>query len=237
MLNTLLESRSHRTRSKGTVLTSAIFHTAVILGAVYATASGVSAHDAPEPPVTIHWVAAPPSDPLTQPRRTPRTAPAKHIPSTRRLRVALNVPVSLPPIDANPPESPPIVVPSDFKPSPPSTAGAPKGPVTPTAAGIGAPAYDVSQVDSPVSMLGTFRPDYPAQLRSSGVEGDVIVQFVVNESGRVDRESIRILSASSELFAISVRNALGRMRFIPARLGNSVVAQLVQQKFVFRLDR
>ena len=86
-------------------------------------------------------------------------------------------------------------------------------------------------------MIGTFRPDYPAQLRSAGVEGEVIVQFVVNESGKVDRESIRIVSASNDLFAGSVTGALARMRFTPARIGTHAVAQLVQQTFVFRLDR
>jgi len=86
-------------------------------------------------------------------------------------------------------------------------------------------------------MLGTFRPDYPAALRSSGVEGQVVVQFVVTESGRVDRESVKVISASNDLFASSVASALGRMRFTPARIGAHAVSQLVQQLFVFRLDR
>jgi TonB family protein len=86
-------------------------------------------------------------------------------------------------------------------------------------------------------MLGTFRPDYPAPLRSAGIEGQVVVQFVVNEAGRVDRESVRIVSASNDLFAGSVAGALGWMRFTPARIGTRAVAQLVQQLFVFRLDR
>ena len=234
MLNTLLESQPHRARGNATILTSAAFHTAVILGAVYATASGVSAHDAPEAPVTVHWVAAPPSSlPVPQIHRTPQSAAANHIPSAPPLRVSVDIPVSLPPTDANPP----IVDLSVFAPAPRSTVGAPQGRGSPAAGGTGAPAYDVSQVDSPVSMLGTFRPDYPGQLRSAGVEGEVIVQFVVNESGKVNRESIRIVSASNDLFASSVRSSLARMRFIPARLGNSAVAQLVQQTFVFRLDR
>ena len=143
MLNILLESRSHRARSKGTVLTSAAFHTAVILGAVYATASGVSAHDAPERPVTVHWVTAPPSDPVTQTHRTPQTAPLNHIPSVPPLRVPVDIPVSLPPIDANKP----VVDSSVFASRSPSTVGAPQAPGSPAAGGTGAPAYDVSQVD------------------------------------------------------------------------------------------
>ena len=76
-----------------------------------------------------------------------------------------------------------------------------------------------------------------AEPRAAAVEGQVVVQFVVTESGRVDRESIKIVSASNDVFAASVTSSLTRMRFTPARIGNRAVAQLVQQLFVFRLDR
>ena len=234
MLDTLLESKSRRTRSKGTTLISAALHTAVILGAAYATASGASTQDASEPSVRVHWVTSPPTtDPITQQAPpTPVSTPTNRVATAARLRVQLNIPVSLPPIDLNRP----VVDPSDFTSSSHSTgdpAASPGG----HGGGIdGVQAYDVSQVDSPVSMIGTVRPDYPAQLRSAGVEGQVVVQFVVNESGRVDRESVRIVSASNDIFAASVTSSLARMRFTPARIGNRAVAGLVQQLFVFRLD-
>lgn len=234
MLDTLLESKSHRSRGKGTALVSAAFHATVILGAVYATASGASAHDAPEPPVRVHWVTSPPSDnPIVRAaRRTPATTPPNRVAAVTPLPVQLNIPVTLPPIDLNRP----VVDPSDFTSAARSSGGSAAGPGDRSGGG-GVQAYDVSQVDSPVSMLGTFRPDYPAPLRSSGVEGQVVVQFVVNDQGKVDRESIKIVSATNDQFAGSVTNALGRMRFTPARIGPHAVAQLVQQLFVFRLDR
>ena len=233
MLDTLLESKSHRSRGKGTALVSAAFHATVILGAVYATASGASAHDAPEPPVRVHWVTAPPST-VPVARQTHRTsAPTSPVAPVVRLRVQVNIPVTLPPIDLNRP----VVDPSDFVSSAHSGGDSPSAPSNGTGGAGGVPAYDATQVDSPVSMLGTFRPDYPAALRSSGVEGQVVVQFVVTESGRVDRESVKVISASNDLFASSVASALGRMRFTPARIGTHAVAQLVQQLFVFRLDR
>lgn len=230
MLDTLLESKSHRTRGKGTALVSAAFHATVILGAVYATASGASAHDAPAPPAKVHWVTSPPSIIPRQVRRA--SVATSRVATVAPLRVQLNIPVTLPPIDLNRP----VVDPSDFV-SPHSGGDSPSSPGSATSGGGGVPAYDASQVDSPVSMLGTFRPDYPAPLRSSGVEGQVVVQFVVTESGRVDRESIKIISSSNDLFANSVSGALGRMRFTPARIGSRAVPQLVQQLFVFRLDR
>ena len=232
MLDTLLESKSHRTRGKGTALVSAAFHATVILGAIYATASGASAHDAPEPPAKVHWVTSPSTVPIARQVHRAST-PTNRVATAAPLRVQLNIPVTLPPIDLNRP----VVDPSDFAPSSHSTGDSPARPGDRTGGDDGARAYDVTQVDSPVSMLGTFRPDYPAPLRSAGVEGQVVVQFVVNESGRVDRESVRVLSASNDLFAGSVSSALARMRFTPARIGTHTVAQLVQQTFLFRLDR
>lgn len=234
MLDTLLESKSRRSRSKGTALASAAFHTAVILGAVYATTSGASAHDAPEPPAKVHWVTSPqPRDPVAQQaRRTPTNTATSRVSTAPRLSVQLNIPLTLPPIDLNRP----VVDPSDFTSSSRVVAGSPALPGNSTGTAC-APAYDASQVDSPVSMLGTFRPYYPTQLRSAGIEGQVVVQFVVTESGRVDRETIRVISESNDMFAASVTSALGRMRFTPARIGTHAVAQLVQQLFVFRLDR
>jgi TonB family protein len=235
MLDTLLESRSHRTRSKGTALVSAAFHAAVILGAAYATASGASTQDAPEPPVAVHWVTTPQSrDPITQQARpTPVTTPTNRVAAVAPLHVQLNIPVSLPPIDLNRP----VVDPSDFTRSSRSTGDPAANPGGHGGGIDGVQAYDASQVDSPVSMIGTVRPDYPAPLRSAGVEGQVVVQFVVNESGLVDRASVRIVSASNDVFAASVTSSLARMRFTPARIGSRSVAQLVQQMFVFRLDR
>lgn len=48
---------------------------------------------------------------------------------------------------------------------------------------------------------------------------------------------MRILSSSNELVSESVMNAVQRMRFSPGKIGNKPVSQVVQQLFVFRLDR
>ena len=153
MLDTLLESKSHRTRGKGTALVSAVFHATVILGAVYATASGASAHDAPEPPAKVHWVTSPPSTaPIAREVRRASTS-TNRVAIAAPLRVQLNIPVTLPAIDLNRP----VVDPSDFAPSSHSTGDSP-GQGDRARGDNGARAYDVTQVDSPVSVLGTFRP-------------------------------------------------------------------------------
>ena len=86
-------------------------------------------------------------------------------------------------------------------------------------------------------VAGSAPPRYPEVLRSSGVEGKVIAQFVVDEQGRVEEGSLGFLRSDNRLFEDAVRVALVRMRFIPAEIGGVKVRQLVQMPFVFTLSR
>ena len=99
-------------------------------------------------------------------------------------------------------------------------------------------AYFDFQVEKPVAPIpGTGAPRYPDILRSAGVEGEVLAQFVVDTLGRVDISSYKVIRTSHELFAASLRAALPAMRFMPAEVGGRKVKQLVQQPFVFALQR
>lgn len=92
------------------------------------------------------------------------------------------------------------------------------------------------QVEKPVTQAeGSMAPKYPDILRQAGVEGEVLVSFVVNEEGRADAESFKVLRSTHELFATAVRTALPAMRFVPAQVGGKKVKQLVQQPFSFSL--
>ena len=92
------------------------------------------------------------------------------------------------------------------------------------------------QVQQPVRQLpGTRGPQYPEELRSRNVEGDVLAQFVVAADGTVVPTSFKVLRSSDPAFTEAVARALRSMRFEPARLGGVAVRQLVQQPFQFRL--
>lgn len=99
-------------------------------------------------------------------------------------------------------------------------------------------AYNAMEVEVPASPLaGSEVPVYPPSLRAAGIEGRVVTEFVVDARGRAPSESIRIISSTNDLFSASVKHALERTRFSPAKIGGKSVPQLVQQLFVFRLDR
>jgi TonB family protein len=75
---------------------------------------------------------------------------------------------------------------------------------------------DDATVTAPVLITApTLR--FPDELRAQRVEGEVVVQFRVNEKGRVEPSSMRVMQSEHELFTAAVRSALPRFRFEPAR--------------------
>jgi protein TonB len=94
-----------------------------------------------------------------------------------------------------------------------------------------------SQVENPAAYDATSAaPMYPELLRARSVEGGVIVQFVVDTTGRADTTSFQVLQTSHQEFAMSVRTALPGMRFAPAEANGTRVRQLVQIPFLFRIE-
>jgi protein TonB len=97
--------------------------------------------------------------------------------------------------------------------------------------------YMEFQVEKAVEKIGGDAPEYPESLKSSGIEGTVMAQFVVNESGRYEPGTLKILSSSNPGFTAAVKDALPRMRFSAAQIGGKKVQQLVQMPFQFHLTK
>ena len=60
-------------------------------------------------------------------------------------------------------------------------------------------------------------PKYPDVLRDRRVEGEVMVQFLVDENGRADVSSMKVVRSPHEMLTGAVRSALSQFRFEPAR--------------------
>ena len=83
---------------------------------------------------------------------------------------------------------------------------------------------------STVNAKLTFKPNldslYPRRARSRGIEGKTKVSFIVAETGRVDPESIAIISSNPPgYFEKASRKAIGRCKFEPAKFNGELVAQ------------
>jgi TonB family protein len=59
----------------------------------------------------------------------------------------------------------------------------------------------------------------------------------VNENGRVDMGSVKVIESSNALFTAAVRAAMPGMRFRAAKIGGRAVKQYVRQPFRFKLNR
>lgn len=96
-------------------------------------------------------------------------------------------------------------------------------------------AYTADQVELPANPLPGMgaAPAYPDNLRKAGIGGRVLVEFIVDEQGKVDPESVNIVSSTHPLLSAAVRSAVVHARFAPAYTKGHVVRQVVQQPVVF----
>lgn len=97
-------------------------------------------------------------------------------------------------------------------------------------------AYD-DVLDRPVLRTADgAAPRYPEALLAAGIEGRVTGEFTVDTLGNVEVESLVIVESTHPGFTEALREALPRMRFIPAEHRGRRVRQRVAQPFVFRID-
>jgi protein TonB len=236
MLTTLLESNGRTSRRTGGMAVSTVLHAAVIGLAVYATAwtAQPAERRAPHKPPIIF--SAPPESPRTNPPKhssgTPETSqPAPPLPAPEQ---TILQPIEIPDgITPSTDPTPLVDVRREFgvRANPGGTTGTPH-----TSLSSGDGVFAANMVEKPVLALrGNPEPRYPATLRSAGIEGTVVLRFVVDTTGRVEVGSIRAVSSDHAQFEQSAREAMLRARFVPAELGNHPVRQLVEQAFQFKM--
>ncbi len=227
MFNTLLESKAKAQRSVGGSLVSIALHASLIVLAIQATLNAGQTREKPAADLTYVDVKKdgppPPQRKATDVRPAPTRAP---VPT---LDAPVNIPDELPEIDLTRP-------PTDAS----DWIGKPILGDRGVSSAVGAPVanrtYLESEVEKPaMAAPGSPTPRYPNLLQLSGVEGQVIVSFVVDTTGRADVRSLTILKSANELFTAAVRAALPGMRFIPAEAGGRKVRQLVLLPFSFSI--
>jgi len=233
MFENLIETKPKKQKTLKATVLSVVFHAAAITGAVVATLQAKEAIEKPraEKVEFVEMKKDEPPPPEKPPEPPPEVVAAPPPPKGFQVLTApIKIPDVLPEIDL----SKKMTDEADF-------SG--KGVAGGIAKGVGsAPITDQTyfefQVEKQVAPApGNSPPRYPDMLRSANVEGEVLVQFVVDTTGRVERGSIKILKSSHDLFTNSVQSALGGMRFYPAEIGGRKVKQLVQQPFNFALTR
>ena len=87
------------------------------------------------------------------------------------------------------------------------------------------------------SRLSGDHPAYPQSLVRAHIAGEVLLQFLVDTTGRAEMASVRLVRSTNPLFALACRNALREWTFAPAVVEGHKVRELVQQPFTFAMQR
>ncbi|MEY4856557.1 MAG: hypothetical protein RLZZ97_1387 [Gemmatimonadota bacterium] len=237
MFNNLIESQAKKQKRLGGSVTSIIIHTAVVVALVIVTKnSGIINEKTKEEKVDFVEVKDEPKPP--EPEKAPPPPDAVVAPPPPKGFQVLTAPIEIPNVIPDIDLSKKVTDEADF--SGKGVAGGiakgvegGKGPVP-----QGDQPYFDFQVEKPVVMApGAQGPQYPDMLRTAGIEGTVLAQFVVDTTGRAEMNTFKVLKSDNDLFSNAVKNALQRMRFLPAEVGGRKVKQLVQQPFQFSLNR
>ena len=77
------------------------------------------------------------------------------------------------------------------------------------------------------------QPRYPPDMQSQDVRGFVRVQFMVNEDGTLDENSVQVLQTSGDPFTEAVRDVLPNLKYEPASVQGTKIRQLTEQTFTF----
>jgi TonB family protein len=223
----LLESGKRRGHAALQTAASGMLHVAVIGAALYATAGA-----APGIPGRLRdtaMVYLPPPSPRVSVPTPPVVAPAAIGPPRgfQTVPLVLDIPTRIPPMD--------LTVP--FNRDDWSGVGKPGGQVgTPPADSSHSDApLVVNEVDEAVTTLFIPAPRYPPALRAAAIEGEVVVVYVVDTTGRVEPASWQVLKASHDGFPEAAREAILAGTFTPARVAGRPVRQLVQQTIRFAI--
>ena len=94
--------------------------------------------------------------------------------------------------------------------------------------------YDTTQVSEMPELVSADAPKYPPKLRARRIQGTVILSAVVDQNGRVEASSVRVLSAPHPDLARSARVSLLAARFYPACRGGEPVRVRVRVPFNYR---
>ncbi|HEX5971256.1 MAG TPA: energy transducer TonB [Gemmatimonadaceae bacterium] len=238
MLSVLLESRATPSRHLGGTILSTLVHGGLIAVVIALTLPGRDdARRTPDiGPTPVHYVRTTPPPAGAPPSASPaRSAPDRSAPPPNLpvIDVPVVTPTHIPPVDLGQPKLTSDQVLLGHRSSALSGSGDPG--IAVAGAGV---VSDASAVDRVPRIVGrASAPRYPAPLRSAGIEGRVLAEFVVDTLGRVELTTLRFPELTAPLFGDAVRDALARYRFLPGEVAGRKVRTRVAVPFEFRLEK
>jgi protein TonB len=233
VFDTLIESKPKKKGLKGfftSSFMSTVVHTVLIYGAVSATMKGAEVFQEAAPDTMMIFIEEQPDEPDPVEPPPPQLATLNPPPKGfQTLTAPVEIPTEIPPVNLN----------ERFDPRDYSGQGVEGGIAVGVEGGTGP--VDLEQVfieaavDEPPIRLSGPPPQYPPLLRDAGIEGTVILEFVVGVDGHPEEESLRVIESSNRAFERAARNAVLGSVYRPGRMRGSAVRVLVRQPINFTI--
>jgi protein TonB len=206
-------------------LISLLVHSAVIGGAILATLSARQSTGAAK--IDTAMVYLQPQEPQHETPPPPELqVPLKGF---QTLAVPATIPTAIPPVDLQ----------EHFDPKDFSGVGVEGGTATGVTPPSGDQVYSTLQVDQPPARLSAppRERDYPPILRQAGITGRVVLQAVIDTTGRAEPASIEVIQTANPGFNDASKRWMAKALFRPARKNGQAVRVVVTQALDWSLYR
>jgi protein TonB len=224
VFDVLIESKRTKNRKKGFSVgfVSLTLHTALIAGAVYATLHAGQTDTAVRVDTAMVYLQQ------EQQQKPPEQQP-----------VQLDVPLKgfqtvIAP-EVMPTNIPPVNLSEKFDPKDYSGSGVEGG----IATGIvptGNEVFMEAIVEEKPSVLSGLQPQYPELLRQAGIQGRVMVQAIIDTTGRAEPPSVKVVSSPNPGFEQPAKNYVLKALFRPARVHGRAVRVLINIPIDFKIS-
>lgn len=229
MFDNLIESNPRRRQTRGlatSTFMSLVFHVFLIGGAVWTTRKAAEEYVARLMDTTLVYMEDEPQ-PEEPPVITQINPPAKGF---QTLLAPVEIPAEIPAIDLS----------QRFDPRDYSGVGVEGGVFTGLEGGTGpvdlSQVFEEAVVDEIPDRISCPALDYPRMMQQANIEGNVLLQFIVDTTGHVERGSAEVINSTHRAFEGSARDMIGRCLFRPGRVRGQAVRVLVQMPIIFTLQ-
>lgn len=213
---------------------SGLIHGLMIWGAVNATMSSAQEEDEVVGDTTMIFLTEEEPEPEPEPDEPPPQQQVLTLDPPPKGFQTLDAPIDIPT------EIPPIDLTERFDPRDFSGVGVEGGVFSGVEGGTGpvdfSQTFNEAAVDERPERISGPMPRYPEMLRQAGIEGVVLLEFVIDTAGRVEQETIKILQSTNRAFEGPARDVVRRSVFRPGRVRGQAVRVLVQQQIGFSIQ-
>jgi len=203
---------------------SVVFHTGLVYFAIVMTMGGLEEEQEVVVDTTMIFIQEAPEEDEPPPPEVLDLPPPKGF---RTLSAPINIPTGIPPVDLS----------QQFDPRDFSGIGVEEG----VFEGVEDGPIDLAQVfteavvDEPPERISSPPLEYPRMMQQAGIEGSVVLQGVVDTTGRVERNSVVVISSTNRAFEGPAKQLLQRSLFRPGRVRGYAVRVLIQLPIQFTL--